>query len=137
MNQCNFIGRLGKDAELNYTPSGMAVTKFSIAVDRRGKEKNGEKKDAMWLNVVIFDKTAEAITKFLTKGKRVGVSGAIDVRSYKDKNTDEWKSWTELLANTVDLLDGGTDRDSNDMAQAPPSTAVTPGSPITDEDIPF
>lgn len=141
MNQCNFIGRLGKDAEITYTPSGMAVTKFSIAVDRKGKEKNGEKKEAMWLNVVIFDKTAEAITKFLVKGKRVGVSGTIDVRSYKDRNTDEWKSWTELIGNNVDLLDGG-DRESNgatpnrdEQAQAP-----APGQnsgPITEEDIPF
>lgn len=74
MNNCNFSGRLTRDPELKYTPGGMAVTTFRLAVDRR-KSKDGEDQTD-WLDFVCFEKTAENVAKFLVKGSPVIIEGA-------------------------------------------------------------
>src|SRR5436305_3730850 len=78
-NQCQFIGRLGKDPEMNYTPGGKAVTKFSLAVDQ------GKDQGAMWLNIVGWEQLAERMNLLLSKGKLVFVQGRLAPRTYTDK----------------------------------------------------
>jgi single-strand DNA-binding protein len=79
-NSCQFIGRLGKDPDFSVIPSGTSVAKFSLAVDQ------GKDKQAMWLNVVAWDKLAEIVEKYAEKGMQVFVQGRLQMRAYEDKS---------------------------------------------------
>src|SRR6266487_4862631 len=100
-NQCAFIGRLGKDPEMNYTPSGKAVTKFSLAVDQ------GKNQDTLWLTIVCWNDLAERMHEYLSKGQLVFVQGRLVLRSYLDKNQAK-RVATEIVASTVQMLEKGT-----------------------------
>lgn len=79
-NLVQFVGRLGRDPEMSYTPSALAVTKFSIAVDQ------GKDKKPMWLNVVCWDKLAERVNERFAKGAEVFIQGRLTMREYDDRN---------------------------------------------------
>jgi single-strand DNA-binding protein len=79
MNKIILIGRLTKDSELRYSPTGMAVVKNSIAVD----DGYGEKKKTDFFNVVCFGKTAEATAQYTEKGSKVSVAGKLKTNSYE------------------------------------------------------
>ena len=98
LNQCSFIGRLGKDPEMNYTPSGKAVTKFSLAVDQ------GKHQDTLWLTIVCWNDLAERMHEYLSKGQLVFVQGKLVQRSYVDKNQVK-RVATEIVASTVQMLE--------------------------------
>ena len=99
-NQCSFIGRLGKDPEMNYTPSGKAVTKFSLAVDQ------GKHQDTLWLNIVCWNELAERMNEYLQKGQLIFVQGRLVMRSYTDK-TQVKRVAIEIVASTVQMLEKG------------------------------
>ncbi len=101
-NQVTFVGRLGQDPQMNYTPNGKAVTKFSIAVNR-GKDSKGEELPAMWLNVVCWQQLAERANEYARKGAEVLVQGKLDTRPYKDKNNVE-RIAIEVIATTVQVF---------------------------------
>jgi single-strand DNA-binding protein len=147
VNKVILIGHLGRDAETAYTASQTAVTKFSVATNRRWKDQqSGEwKEETNWTNVVLW--RGENIAPYLTKGKQVYVEGRIQTRSYDDK--DGKKVWvTEVVADDVILLGGrgeggpGGDEYSQEPRSAPrarPATASAPPSSdtISDDDVPF
>jgi len=84
LNQCNFIGRLGRDPEISYTANGSAVAKFSIACGDDYKNKQGQKVDKTnWINIVAFGKLAEIVGEYLKKGSKVFISGK--------QETDKWE----------------------------------------------
>ena len=99
-NQCTFIGRLGKDPEMNYTPTAKAVTKFSLAVDQ------GKNQDTLWLTIVCWNDLAERMNEYLSKGQLVFVQGRLVMRPYKDKNQVE-RVAIEIVASTVQMLEKG------------------------------
>lgn len=104
-NQVQFIGRLGKDPELQVTTTGKPITKFSLAVDQGGKDKDGQaKQDTMWLNVTTWDKLAEVVEKYATKGVQVFVQGKLLLRNYEDKQGVKRQS-IDVVANVVQILD--------------------------------
>ena len=86
-------GRLTADPELKHTPSGVAVTSFTLAVDRYAKEER--KTD--WVDVVAWRQTAEFICKYFTKGQMIAVDGSIQTRSYEDKQGNKRKA-VEIVA---------------------------------------
>ena len=105
VNKVILIGHLGRDAETAYTASQTAVTKFSVATNRRWKDQQtGEwKEETNWTNVVMW--RGENVAPYLTKGKQVYVEGRLQTRSYDDK--DGKKVWTtEVVAEDVILLGG-------------------------------
>ncbi|MHB1755617.1 MAG: single-stranded DNA-binding protein [bacterium] len=105
LNKVLLIGNLGKDPDIRYTPSGMAITKFSLATSETFTDKStGEKKeDTTWHNITLFGKMAENLTDFLSKGKQIYVEGRIKNSSYDDKDgIKQYK--TEIIANNVVLL---------------------------------
>lgn len=105
MNKIFLIGRLTKDPELRYTPSGAAVASFTLAVDRRFTSQSGEK-EADFINIVVWNKAAENCAKYLTKGRQTAVEGRLQIRSY-DGN-DGQKRWvTEVIADNVEFLSTG------------------------------
>ena len=98
LNQCSFIGRLGKDPEMSYIPQGKAVTKFSIAVDQ------GKEQKAMWLDIECWDKLAEQMNEFLYKGAQVFVQGRLKKSTYTGKDKGEHLS-IAIVATIIQMLD--------------------------------
>src|SRR5437763_11495216 len=97
LNQCSFIGRLGKDPEMTYTPSSKAVTKFSLAVDQ------GKHQDTLWLTIVCWNDLAERMHEYLSKGQLIFVQGKLVQRSYVDKNQVKQVA-SAIVASTLRML---------------------------------
>ncbi len=87
LNKIMLIGHLGKDPEMNYTPSGIAMTKFSLAVSRSYKvPATGEKRDETeWFNIVAWRQLAETCSTYLHKGSKVYIEGRLTQRKYTDR----------------------------------------------------
>ena len=104
MNKIMLIGNLGKDPEMNYTPSGVAVTKFSLAVNRITKSSTGEReKETEWFNIVAWRQLAEICNQYLHKGSKVYIEGRLSQRKYTDKNgIDRWM--VEVIVNDMEML---------------------------------
>ena len=104
MNKIMLIGNLGRDPEMNYTPSGMAITKFSLAVNRNRKTSTGERQEETdWFNIVAMDKRAEICNQYLHKGSKVYIEGRLSQRKYTDKNgIDRWM--VEVIVNDMEML---------------------------------
>ena len=103
MNKCVILGRLTRDPEVKYTPSGKCVCSFTLAVDRGFKNADGQK-EADFIPVVVWGKAAELCGNSLAKGHRLLVDGRIQVRNYDDKNGQ--KKWmTEVVANSVEFIE--------------------------------
>jgi len=138
MKQIFVVGRVGQNAEVTYTPNGIAVAKFSIAVDN-GKDKDGNRKPATWLKANIWRERAEKLAPYILKGGIVAVSGDVDARAWTDKNSGEARCQMEINVNQFTF--GGGKTDSGD--EAPAQAAATPkaqdraSQPIDDLDIPF
>ena len=137
MNQVIISGRITKDIECRYTPSGMAVAKFNLALDR-GKDKDGKDRGADFPTVTVFGRTAENLEKFSGKGLRSEVIGRITTGSYeKDGHT---VYTTEVTADRIEFIDWKTKSDEERVLNAKPSddqTGVPGGFAAIDEEIPF
>ncbi|HET8913438.1 MAG TPA: single-stranded DNA-binding protein [Ktedonobacteraceae bacterium] len=100
LNQCSFIGRLGQDPRITFTPAGITVMKFSLAVDEHiGKEKN-----TLWLNIVAWGKLAENLFQYLDKGTQVYLQGRLIIRKFTDKAGIEHQG-LEIIASSIQVLD--------------------------------
>jgi single-strand DNA-binding protein len=104
MNKIMLIGNLGKDPEMNYTPSGIALTKFSLAVNRITKSSTGEKeKETEWFNIIVWRQLAETCNTYLHKGSKVYIEGRLSQRKYTDKNgIERWM--VEVIASDMEML---------------------------------
>lgn len=102
MNKIFLIGRLTKDPELRYTPSGAAVASFTLAVDRRFTSQSGER-EADFIPIVVWNKAAENCAKYISKGRQVAVEGRLQIRSY-DGNDGQRRWVTEVIADNVEFL---------------------------------
>ncbi len=151
VNKVILLGNLGKDAELSFTPSGQALSKFTLATNRRYKDKNGEwQEETEWHNIVLWGKGAESLTQYLTKGQKVYVEGRIKSRTWEGKDGNKHYA-TDIVANQVVFAsgrgaeEGGATRPAQSQsrpaavgAAAPAASADESISPeITDDDIPF
>jgi len=103
LNEVILIGRLARDVELRYTPSGVAVAKFTIAVDR-SFQREGEEKKTDFIDVVVWQKLAETCAEYIGKGRLVAVVGRLQIRSYDDSQGIRRKA-AEVVASTVRFLD--------------------------------
>lgn len=105
LNKVVLIGRLTKDPELRYTPGGVAVTTFFLAVNRNFTNSQGER-EADFIPVVVWRAQAESCSKYLNKGRMVAVSGRIQTRSYESPDGQRRYTW-EVVADEVQFLDWG------------------------------
>jgi len=104
LNKIMLIGNLGKDPEMNYTPSGIAVTKFSLAVSRVTKTSTGEKqKETEWFNIVAWRQLAETCSTYLQKGSKVYIEGRLTQRKYTDKEGIQ-RTVIDVIANEMEML---------------------------------
>lgn len=110
MNNIILIGRLTKDPDLRYTQAGKAVCSFTLAVDR---PYSGDKKEADFINIVVWNKIGENCAKYLSKGRKAAVQGRLQIRSYEDNNGQR-RYVTEVVANSVEFLEWGEKKSSDD-----------------------
>ena len=104
LNKIMLIGNLGRDPEMNYTPSGVAVTKFSLAVSRNSKTSTGERREETeWFNIVAWRQLAETCNTYLRKGSKVYIEGRLTTRKYTDKNGVE-RTAIDVTANEMEIL---------------------------------
>ena len=128
-------GRLTTDAELKVTPSGVSVTSFNIAVDRKGK--SGEDKQTDFIPVVAWRQTAEFISKYFFKGSMIGIEGTIQTRKYTDKNGNNRTAF-EVIANNVQFMESKREASADvgiSVSFAPKAEEFTEIS--EDGDLPF
>jgi len=134
LNRVVLIGRLTKDPELRYTPNGVAVASFTLAIDRNYKNAQGEK-ETDFITCVVYRQLAELCANYLSKGKLAAVDGRLQIRSFTGQ--DGQKRWvTEVIAEDVRFL---SPKEGNSTANPTPTGAGGSfGHEISlDDDIPF
>lgn len=134
LNKVFLLGRLGRDPELRHTASGKAVVSFSIATDERRPDGNGGWAEfPEWHNCVAWDKTAEAVAKFLGKGSPCFIEGRLQTREYEKDGVK--RKATEIVVFNVQFLAFKRDEGAGDAR--PASTTAARSSDPLDDDIPF
>ena len=122
MNSVVLVGRLGRDPELRYIPSGAAVANFSLAIDSRPKD--GERRPPTWVNVVAWQKLAEVVTEYLQKGSRIGVKGRLQSRSWETQEGQK-RSVLEVVAEEIEFLSNTRGREEVPTAEPEPAPEST------------
>ena len=138
-NKVILVGRLVRDPEIRYVGSGAGVTKFSIAVNPNKRDAKPE--DTLFVDIVAWEKLAETCNTYLKKGMNVLVEGRLVIRSYDDKDGNKRKA-TEIVINTMQMLDSPRDRQEGDSFGGGYGNGAPSGSPDRhddplDEEIPF
>lgn len=145
INHVVLVGRLTRNAELKYTNSGAAVSKFSIAINQRRKKDDQWVDESHFFDIVLWGKSAEAINQYLVKGKQVGVEGQL--RQNRWEQEGQPRSKVEIFATNVMLLGGGGGGGARPAGQAGleprgaggdfPDGGAGPAPDNFEDDIPF
>jgi single-strand DNA-binding protein len=150
LNQCQFIGNVGRAPEVRYSPSGDAICNFSVAVNESWKDKStGEKRESTeWVRVVAYRRLGEICGEYLKSGAPVWIQGKLKTRKWQDKDTGADRYSTEIVADQMQML-GGREEASGSAPQqraALPQRQDRPAAPQAgpaanladmDDDIPF
>ena len=153
INRITLVGRLTRDAELRHTSGGLAICSMGLAINRRRKQGDEWIDEANFFDVVLFGRLGEAISRYLTKGRQVGVDG--ELRQNRWEKDGQRRSKVEIIANNIQLI-GGDSRErnsTNDVSLADNVVANSKGGSSTsggdahpisggenehfDDDIPF
>ena len=145
LNRVMLIGRLTRDPELRFTPSGTAVCNLALATNRYGQDASGERREFTdYHDIVVWNqgnrKLAELCGQYLQKGRMVYIEGRLQTRSWDDKDTGAKRYKTEVNANDVQFLDSRQDGApmGGDAAVGSGRPAPVPGGGDVDpDDIPF
>lgn len=145
VNKVILIGNLGRDPEIRYTPNGLAVANLTIATTEAWKDKqSGENQERTeWHRVALYSRLAEIAGEYLRKGSKVYLEGRLQTRKWQDKNTGQDRYTTEIIADSLQMLDSkgaGASGSSDQTAAAKSAPADMPQSEPTDsfeDDIPF
>ncbi len=149
LNKAMIIGNLGRDPELRYTQSGTPVANFSVATNRKWKDKSGQlQEQTEWHRIVVFGRQAETCEKYLKKGRQAYIEGRLQTRDWEDRDGNK-RSTTEIVADTVQFLSGGSGGGGGGFSEPPPYTDEDMGGSASggsesnfdqsfdDDDIPF
>ena len=133
LNHCTFIGNLGSDPELRYTPSGSAIANMSLGVTESWKDGKGEKQERTeWIRISFFGKTAEVISKYCHKGSAVYVTGSWHTNKWTDKEGNDRYS-TEIRGRDIQFLSPS----GGNKVSEKPRQQQAPEQQVIDDDIPF
>lgn len=139
LNNCQFIGNVGKAPELRYLSNGDAVCNFSIAINENWKDQNGDRKESTeWVNVVAYKKLAEICGEYLSSGKQVYVQGKLKTRKWTDKAGVERYS-TDIIASDLKMLGSkpSGDREEKKFEGGAATSSYKPDFSDMSDDIPF
>lgn len=144
--QITLVGNLGSDPDMRYTPSGVPVASFSLAVNKSWTGQDGQRQDkTTWFRITTWNKQAEIVSQYLSKGRRVMVVGEMEeARAYTDREGN-MRASLEVRANIVkflsgrnDDMDGGMGMGAPQAQAAPPAASNNAEEPdLSEEDIPF
>ncbi len=137
VNKAIIMGNVGRDPEVRQLPSGQSVANVSIATTSKRKDKSGDYvEETQWHRVTFFDKLAEIVGKYVTKGSPIYIEGRITYRKYTDKDGAEKQS-TDIIATEMQLL--GSKRDSAEPRQEtkPKPSKAAENFEEMEDDIPF
>ena len=140
INKVILVGNLGRDPELRSTQSGQQVASFSLATNRKWKDRDGNRQEQTeWHNIVCWGRQAEIAGQYLTKGRQIYVEGRLQTSSWEDRQSGEKKYKTEVICDNFQMLgqrgDGAGGYRPQDAAQ--PGGGPAPGPAAEDDDIPF
>lgn len=124
MNKCELVGRLTKDPELKLTSNQTAYCNFTIAVDRRFKDSNGQRQTD-FINCVAWKQTATFVQKYFHKGNRIGIVGSIQTRQYEDQQGAK-HFVTEVIVDEAEYVESQTQTAPAPQAQAEPTQDNAP-----------
>ena len=140
VNKVILVGNLGRDPEVRTTPSGQPVASFSLATNRRWRDREGNRQEQTeWHNIVCWGRQAEIAGQYLTKGKQIYVEGRLQTRSWDDKQSGEKRYRTEIVCDNFQMLGTRGDMGSSDAYSsrgAAAASQVADAGP-EDDDIPF
>jgi single-strand DNA-binding protein len=153
-NKVILAGNLTRDPELRYTPGGMAIAKFGLAVNRKWKDsQSGEmKEDVTFVDIDAFGKQAETIGQYLKKGRPILIEGRLKLDQWDDKQTQQKRSRLGVVLESFNFLDGGNREGGGDFsgggggapapsarpaARPPTSTQPATEGPPEEDDVPF
>ena len=137
LNCAVIMGRLTSDPELRQTPSGVSVTRFTVAVDR-GYTKQGEEKKTDFLKIVVWRQAAEFVCRYFTKGSMIAIQGSIETGSYEKDGVKH--NTFEIVADNVSFCGSKNDGQSNNSPQAEPQATESAYDIVyddSDSDLPF
>ena len=146
INRVLITGNLTRDPELRSTGSGMSVLKMGVAVnDSRKNQQTGEWEEVPnFIDVVVFGKRGEAISRFLSKGAKVAIEGKLRWSSWEDKDSGAKRSKIEVIADEIEFLssrnEGGSgsgNGSSGGSSYSAPSAPEPAAEPVFEDDIPF
>ena len=144
INKVILIGNLGRDPEVRYTPNGVAVANITIATSESWKDKtSGENQERTeWHRIVMFSRLGEIAGEYLRKGSKVYIEGRLQTRKWQDKTTGADRYTTEIVADSMQMLDSkGGAAGSMDSPMPEKTAAEMPQTgPVDgnfDDDIPF
>lgn len=149
LNKVLLIGNLTRNPELRYTPSGVAVCQFGLAVNRRFSSGGQEKTETCFVDVLVWGRQGETVNQYMTKGSPVFVEGRLQMDQWEDRETGGKRTKLQVIAETVQFIGTRGDRDDSgqggydESRQAPPRQERRPSAPPPDafqpgdDDIPF
>lgn len=146
VNRAILVGRLGRDPEMRYTPSGTPVVNFSLATDEFWTDQNKERqKRTEWHNIVAWSKLAETCNQYLTKGQLIFIEGRIQTREWDDRDGNKRRT-TEIVASEMRMLGRRSETSERETvavgavaeSETPTAESKAPMDVgVTDDDIPF
>lgn len=137
INNVVLVGRIVREPELRYTPQNTAVATFTLAVNRRFKNAQGER-EADFINCVIWRQPAENLANWAKKGALVGITGSIQVRNYENKEGQRVYV-TEVLADNFQMLESNSNKTEKGKIKSNQDKDPFAGEPmeVSDDDLPF
>lgn len=137
INNVVLVGRIVREPELRYTPQNTAVSTFTLAINRRFKNAQGER-EADFINCVIWRQPAENLANWAKKGTLVGITGSIQVRNYENKEGQRVYV-TEVLADNFQMLESNSNKTEKGKTKSNQDKDPFAGSPmeVSDDDLPF
>ena len=136
LNQITIMGRMTRDPELRRTGSGVAVTSFTLAVDRDYSGKDGGEKETDFIDCVAWRGTGEFVEKHFTKGQMAVVSGRLQIRGWTDKDGNKRRT-AEVIADNVYFGEAKRDADAPAKAGAEDYNALMENILVSNSDLPF
>ena len=142
VNRVILVGHLGKDPEIKYTASGMAMAKFSVATSEWRKDNQGNRQESTeWHNVVLWGKQAETASEYLKKGRLIYLEGRLRSRSWDDPQGGGKRYATEVVGERFTMLGPGAGQGEGSGGTKASGTVATPPEampePSDEEDLPF
>ncbi len=150
INSVLIIGRLTRDSEAKYSASGTAIVRFSIANTQSRKDGDQWVEESHFFDAVMLGRRADALQRYLLKGKQVALQGTLQQNRWQDKQTSQNRSRVEIFVNDIQLIGGSSRNDQRNDQRAHQQTNANTGNGSTaapespesfdssfDDDIPF